>query len=428
MAQFDNQQMLPIGTMLKGGEYRVERYIASGGFGNTYEVEHVRLGKRMALKEFFMRGINLRQGSDVTVSVSDNEPTFRQMKDKFYKEAQRLARLQEVHIVEVNDFFEENSTAYYVMRLIEGESLSAAMRRTGRPLSEQQVRHVLPQVLQALRCVHSQGLYHLDLKPANIMQNADGHCWLIDFGASKQLSAQQSMTLSTSTGLCYTPGFAPAEQIEGSMKRIGPWTDIYALGATLYNLLSGELPPELSDVKYDGERAFHFPAGVSADMRRLVLRMMRSDYPERPQSVDDVERLLLASAPQATADADKGVETVAMPRAEDTGAATVGQGVPQQPQPQQPKREQSAAYKVVNFLFWAGVVFSVYILLSLLSPSKSTEIWIGSDEIHTRYNDILHLFRGDGKNYYYDEMKMTLVIGVAATALLAYIRQRLRRK
>ena len=89
--KIDDQQMLPIGALLKLGEYRVMRYIASGGFGNTYEVEHVRLGKRLALKEFFMRGINMREGTRVSVSLEDNRQAFSQMREKFYKEAQRLA-------------------------------------------------------------------------------------------------------------------------------------------------------------------------------------------------------------------------------------------------------------------------------------------------------------------------------------------------
>lgn len=131
MDEFQIRQMLPIGTLLKQGEYRVVRYIASGGFGNTYEVEHVRLGKHLALKEFFMRGINQREGTRVSVSVEDNRQTFSQMREKFYKEAQRLARLEEQHIVEVTDFFEDNETAYYVMKLIDGESLAARMKRTG---------------------------------------------------------------------------------------------------------------------------------------------------------------------------------------------------------------------------------------------------------------------------------------------------------
>ena len=281
----EQEQMLPIGALLKQGELRVIRHIASGGFGNTYEVEHIRLGKRFAVKEFFMRGINLREGTRVTVSVKDNRDTFIQMREKFHKEAQRLAKLEESHIVEVTDFFDENDTAYYVMKLIDGESLAAMMKRTGQPFSEEQVRQILPQMLKALKCVHAQGLYHLDLKPGNIMRAADGHCWLIDFGASKQLSAQESQTLSTSTGLCYTPGYAPSEQISGNMKRIGPWTDFYALGATLYNLLTNQAPPEVDDVKYDGESAFHFLSTVSDEMRNLVLWLMQPDYPKRPQTV-----------------------------------------------------------------------------------------------------------------------------------------------
>ena len=290
MMKIDDQQMLPIGTLLKLGEYRVMRYIASGGFGNTYEVEHVRLGKRLALKEFFMRGINMREGTRVSVSLEDNRQAFSQMREKFYKEAQRLARLEEQHIVEVTDFFEENATAYYVMKLIVGESLAAKMKRTGQPFGEKELQSILPQVLSALKTVHTQAIYHLDIKPGNIVQNGQGFCWLIDFGASKQLSAQESQTMSTSTGLCYTPGYAPSEQISGSIKRIGPWTDFYALGATVYNLLTNQAPPEVDDVKYDGEAAFQFSPTVSSDMRQLVLWLMQADYRQRPQTVEDIEQ------------------------------------------------------------------------------------------------------------------------------------------
>lgn len=284
----NDRNMLPIGTLLKQGEYRVERYIASGGFGNTYEVVHTRLPKRFAVKEFFMRGINQREGVEVSVSLAENRESFNQMREKFYKEAERLAVLEESHIVEVTDFFEENQTAYYVMKLIDGESLAATMKRTGKPFSEPEVRNVLSQVLPALETVHNQGIYHLDLKPGNIMRDAKGHCWLIDFGASKQLSAKESKTLSTSTGLSYTPGYAPGEQLSGNMNRIGAWTDFYALGATIYNLLSCQTPPEPDDVRYDGERAFHFPASVSDDMRQLVLWLMQPDYPRRPQKVSEI--------------------------------------------------------------------------------------------------------------------------------------------
>ena len=284
----DERLMLPIGTLLQDGKYRVVRYIASGGFGNTYVVEHVKLHKLLALKEFYMRGVNSRNGLIVTVSVDDNRDAFEQMREKFYKEAQRLAQLDESHIVEVSDFFEENSTAYYTMRLIDGESLAAKMKRSQQPLNENDVCLILPQVLQALRRVHSQGIYHLDLKPGNIMCDADGHCYIIDFGASKQFSTDQNQTLSTSTGLCYTPGFAPSEQVSGNVKRIGPWTDLYALGATLYNLLTNKMPPSPDDIINDGNEVFHFPIWVSSRMRHLIVWLMSPRATDRPQTVDDV--------------------------------------------------------------------------------------------------------------------------------------------
>lgn len=284
----DQTQMLPIGTLLQEGKYRVEHYMASGGFGNTYVVEHVKLGKHLALKEFFMRNINLRDGAQVTVSVSSNQATFQQMKEKFVKEAQRLAQLKENHIVGVSDFFEENETAYYVMDLIEGESLAARLKRTGMPLNEYEARQVLDQVLRALWYVHQQGLFHLDIKPGNIMQDNFGHCWLIDFGASKQLTAQESQTLSTSTGLCYTPGYAPSEQVSGNTKRIGPWTDFYALGATMYNLVTNLTPPEMDDVSYEGPAAFRFPPYVSPQMCQLIMWMMAPRHDQRPQDANAI--------------------------------------------------------------------------------------------------------------------------------------------
>ena len=279
--------------------------MGAGGFGNTYQVEHVKLGKPVAMKEFFMRGVNLREGKTVTVSQTENHEDFTQARNKFLKEAQRLAHLEESHIVEVSDFFEENGTAYYVMNLINGESLDKAISRLGRPLTEAEVHPVLRQVLTALKYVHSQQLYHLDIKPANIMQAGDGHVWLIDFGASKQLDNAKgglSLSLSMGSGIFYTPGFAAPEQVNGSTKRIGPWTDLYALGATVYNLLTGQRPPASDDITYDGEEAFEFTSAVSQRMRQFIVRLMSPRIDHRPQSAAEVEALLSESVttPQPT--------------------------------------------------------------------------------------------------------------------------------
>lgn len=286
--------MLPEGTLLKKGEYRVVGYMASGGFGNTYEVEHGgRLHKHMAMKEFFMRGVNTRRGTCVTVSVEDNRKDYERMQRKFFAEAERLAQLDHPHIVEVIDFFEENDTAYYVMKLIDGKPLNKVIAERGR-MDAACVRNILVQVLSALKYVHAQKLYHLDLKPGNIMQNAEGHCWLIDFGASKQMSDDGGYTLST-TALPYTPRYAPLEQVGQNMEDIGPWTDIYALGATLYHLLTAQMPPKADKVNEDGAAAFRFPAGMDASMRQLIVWMMQPRRAQRPQSVEEIERWLAGS-------------------------------------------------------------------------------------------------------------------------------------
>ena len=218
-----------------------------------------------------------------------NKDTFLQQKEKFKKEARRLRKLKNEHIVKVHDLFEENGTAYYVMDYIEGESLAERIKRTGMPLTEAEINAILPQILSGLKEVHQNEIWHLDLKPGNIMIDKQGKVYLIDFGASKQIRANGSMT--TSTALCYTPGYAPNEQIGQMFDRFGPWTDIYALGATIYNLLTNKKPPMTIDVEEDEEDAFEFPSTVSDKMRKLVVWMMQPKRKARPQSVAEIQSL-----------------------------------------------------------------------------------------------------------------------------------------
>ena len=138
--------LLP-GTMLRGGTYRVERPLSSGGFGNTYVVTNVSFDETFAMKEFFMKDINLREGNAVTVSIPGNRSTFDTQRNKFLKEAKRLRKLKNEHVVSVHDLFEENGTTYYIMDFIDGESLSARLKRTGQPLTEDEVRGILDQLL-----------------------------------------------------------------------------------------------------------------------------------------------------------------------------------------------------------------------------------------------------------------------------------------
>ncbi len=286
MASNNIQQegMLPVGTILRGS-YRIDSYLSSGGFGNTYKVTNVEFDEQYAIKEFFMRGVNQRDAGQNTVTVSNtaNRTSFEEQREKFKKEARRLRQMQNKHLVRVHDLFEENGTAYYVMDFIDGESLADRLKRCGRPIAESKVRDYLLQILDALEEIHNSGFQHLDLKPANIMVDKQGQVTLIDFGASKQMRSDGGVTASTA--ICYTPGYAPREQMEQNYSKFGPWTDLYGLGATLYNILTNHKPPMPSDIDDEGEKAFSFPSSVSDEMRSYILWLMQPNRMKRPQKV-----------------------------------------------------------------------------------------------------------------------------------------------
>lgn len=283
--------MLSVGTLLQNGKYRIDKQLSSGGFGNTYVVTNLYFEEKFAMKEFFMRGINERDEDNTSISISnsDNKTQFFSQLEKFKKEARRLRKLSNPHIVRVHDLFEENGTAYYIMDFIEGESLSEMIKRTGKALREENVTEILNQIIDALDDVHKIGIWHLDLKPANILQDKLGKILLIDFGASKQISSDEGYT-STTTSMSYTRGYAPTEQIEQRLDNIGPWTDFYALGATLYYLLTRNEPPTVSQL-LDSD-AFVFPQLISGRMQSLIRWMMQPNRRKRPQSVTEIRDFL----------------------------------------------------------------------------------------------------------------------------------------
>ena len=279
-----NRLMLSEGTLLRNGTYKVVRALSNGGFGNTYVVENTNFNEIFAMKEFFMKGVNDRNGTSVVVSQSDNEEVFKSQKEKFKKEAQRLRKLNHPGIVKIYDLFDENDTYYYVMDYIDGESL--ATRKT---MTEQEAMEVLVKVLDVLSVVHGQGLTHMDIKPANIMMGRDGKVYLIDFGASKLITTTERNTLSTATAMSYTKDYAPIEQVNEEFNHIGPATDFYALGATLYKLLTGNQPPSSSSIIDQGNEAFNFPDNISESVKSLVYWMMQPSRKKRPQSVSEIQ-------------------------------------------------------------------------------------------------------------------------------------------
>ena len=295
-------QHLQSNTTLQGGKYRIERVLGQGGFGITYLATQVSSNRQVAIKELFIGGsgqaINDRRGNQVVVTNSAKQQSFNQQKAKFKKEALRLTNLNHPNLVKVHEFFEENGTAYYVMDYIEGESLRTKLNREG-VLSENLVLKYLQQLLPALETAHKQSIWHLDIKPENIMVDKYGHVYLIDFGASKHV--EPNSTLTTSLALAYTPGYCPPELLDLSnetpeyylqaIKDIGPWTDIYALGATIYNLLTYSIPPSKRRLDKEGRKAFSFPSNISSSTQDLIVWMMKPDKEDRPQMIKEIQRL-----------------------------------------------------------------------------------------------------------------------------------------
>ncbi len=369
MNDINSQSMLRIGTILRG-IYKIESYLSSGGFGNTYIAKNIEFDEQYAIKEFFWKGVAERDENQTTVSISNSEnvDNFNTQREKFKKEARRLRQLNNTHIVKVYDLFEENGTAYYVMDYVDGENLSTRLKRTNEPLTETEVRNILPQVLDALKAVHAAGIWHLDLKPANIMVDKSGNVKLIDFGASKQLNAQKGGA-TTSTAISYTNGYAPREQMEQNYDKFGPWTDIYALGATLYALLTNKRPPLPTDIdddiSDDKHVALPFPATVSEEMKSLVLKMMKTNRMQRPQSVEEV-KMDSTQTPQSATIQEETQILSPKPASEKNGEETIIAEAPKDGWGREKivmtKEEKKGGKKAIDFLnlpfnrFWIHAV------------------------------------------------------------------------
>ena len=275
-------QYLQPNTTLQGGKYRIVRMLGQGGFGITYLATQESLNRQVAIKEMFLNGVNERVDKSIRVSNSVNNSLFEKQKEKFKKEAKRIMSLDNEHIVKVYDLFEENNTVYYIMDYLEGESLASKMKREGHPLTESEVMDILPQLLDALSEIHKYQIWHLDIKPANIML-IDKTVVLIDFGASKQITPSEM----TSTALYFTPGYAPAEQTGMLVNQFGPWTDLYALGATVFNLLTGKSPLEFDIEEFKED---DLPKSNLGLMYKMINWMMQPRRKERPQNAVDVKQ------------------------------------------------------------------------------------------------------------------------------------------
>ncbi|HEV7816403.1 MAG TPA: serine/threonine-protein kinase [Janthinobacterium sp.] len=295
-----NNAPLPDGLEIAG--YRIVKKIASGGFSIVY-LAYDADGNAVAIKEYLPSALALRQPGELAPAISKaNLPVFRIGLKCFFEEGRALARISHANVVRVLNFFRAHDTVYMVMAYESGYSLQdhiLRQRARGSKLSEGFIRQIFVQVLNGLREVHANKLLHLDLKPANIYLRTDGTPILLDFGAARQTFNADLPKLTP----MYTPGFAPPE-LYSKTGSLGPWSDVYSIGATMFACMVGSPPQPADQRKSEDRMAGHFDklAGAySPELVHLVRWCLMTEVLERPQSLFALQKVLLAPVAAAAA-------------------------------------------------------------------------------------------------------------------------------
>ena len=306
-----NSSLQP-GSIIRGGKftYTIQSVLGQGSFGITYlattrtrlqgDLGNIETEVKVAVKEFFMHEFCSRHADGTVTEMSEGSLVSGYAR-KFRKEAENLARLSHPGIVRVLEVFEANNTCYYSMEYIDGGSLDAYVKQCG-GLPEDEATECIRQIADALGYMHEHKMLHLDLKPLNVMRSADGsRLTLIDFGLSKQYDSNGEPESSTTVGLG-TPGYAPIEQSKSDRdKEFAPTLDVYALGATFFKLLTGQTPPDASDVLDEGlplEKLQN--KGVSQTSIKAIERAMEPRKSKRIQSVVEFISLLPSETDEGT--------------------------------------------------------------------------------------------------------------------------------
>ena len=282
-------QPLPEGFQLD--HYRVLRVLASGGFSFVY-LAHDENETPVAIKEYLPATLALRTSDSAVPAVpEENLAAFRYGLKCFFEEGRALATLSHPNVVRVINFFRANDTVYLVMRYERGRTLQEHIHKKIGPIKEDWIRGTFTQLLNGLREVHTNKLLHLDIKPGNIYVRNDGNPVLIDFGAARQTLTVDGMKLPP----MYTPGFASPEH-HREREKLGPWSDIYSIGATMYACLAGAGPPtalqRLEKDKMTSARK-GWAGKYSAELLDTIDWCLRLDHMERPQSVFALQKALL---------------------------------------------------------------------------------------------------------------------------------------
>jgi serine/threonine protein kinase len=285
---------LPDGTRLQ--KYRIVRVLASGGFSFVYLAQDEQK-KAVAIKEYLPSTLALRANGSAQPQVpAEDLAKFRFGMKCFFEEAGALAHLSHPNVMRVLDFFRANETVYLVMRYERGRSLQDYIKGRKEPVEEIWLRNTFAQLLDGLREVHKRKLLHLDIKPANVYLRDDGGTpLLLDFGAARQVLSAEGLKLPPA----YTPGFAPPEIYK--RENLGPWTDIYSVGATMYACLAAAAPQPANDrLRQDlvVPAAKAFAGKYPAELLATIDGCLRLDHLQRPQSVLALQKTLLGEKPE----------------------------------------------------------------------------------------------------------------------------------
>ena len=336
MKKMENlSQALPKGTVLRGKvyTYRIEKVLGQGAFGITYLAStsmHGPLGEitvPVAVKEFFAKDLDSRM-ADGTVTVRTEDGVAHRYARAFLRESENLSKMKHPGIVNVLESFEDKGTCYYSMEYLSGGTLDDKVKGSG--IAEAEALSLMSKIGEALAYMHERKVMHLDLKPKNVMLKADGSPVIIDFGLSKQYDGNGEPESSTSIGLG-TPGYASLEQAnQTSGRTFQPTIDIYALGATLYKMLSGETPPNASEVLNKGfTEGTLLEKGISPSTVKAVRKAMSPITKDRPQSV--AEFLSLISGEEDTTVDEPPTKPKPRPRAKPASSPTHPTAPPEKP-------------------------------------------------------------------------------------------------
>lgn len=278
------------GFRLQSGKYEIIKILGQGGFGITYLARHTILDTLFAIKEFFPADYCNRDSttSRVDVATQSNVELVNRLKARFVSEARNMIQLKNPGIVGIHDIFEENSTAYFVMDYIKGQSLEDIVSMNG-PMQERKAVECIKRVTESVKYIHNHHITHFDIKPANIMvRESDGVPVLIDFGLSKQYTEQGNARSTLLMGVSH--GYSPLEQyMQDGIDSFSPKSDLYALGATLYFLVTGRVPPESLKLT---SNTIEVPETVSPSTANTIKWAMQSDLGKRCPSADDFIRSL----------------------------------------------------------------------------------------------------------------------------------------